>query len=232
MGFGLILLFALLSVKQFSTDPFSRLILIWLIINLASLYLPINFSGRFVLGLFIPICLLAAEGLEKVLLTKTRNLISISLDSQRRIFFLLTLPSTAIFLIWAVTGPQSNQDYPYYYSENDISAVQWLAERSTDEDLILADYPIGNLIPRYSNARVFLGHLNLTIDLAKKQEMIHKFWGRDTSLAWKLELIDAWDVTYLYYGKFEKNYSDGLFLPPGKLVYDQDNIQIFSLKQE
>ena len=87
----------------------------------------------------------------------------------RRILTLITFPSTFLFLLWTITGPQTTQSFPFYYQENEITAVTWLAERTTANDVILADYPISNLIPRYSPARVFIGHLNLTIDLNAKQ---------------------------------------------------------------
>jgi hypothetical protein len=231
-GYGLLLFFSLFSIKSFSANESGRLILYWLFFNLICLYLPFNFSGRFVLGLFIPICLLAAEGLENKILIKNRGdglTERLSKTSLRRILILLTIPSTLLFILWTITGPQTNQGFPFYYQESEISAVDWLAERTTGEDLILADYPISNLIPRYSPARVFIGHLNLTIDLAEKQELLLKFWDPNTQQSWKSQFIEDWGVTYIYFGQFEQKYSGGKISPPGEVVYDRDGVKIYRI---
>ena len=120
-GYGLLLIFALPALRSFTSNEAGKLMLYWFVINLICLYLPINFSGRFILGLFIPISLLAAAGIENNILSRYRDLgfaKSLSVNSFRRVLILLTFPSTFLFLLWTVTGPQTNQDYPFYYHDS------------------------------------------------------------------------------------------------------------------
>lgn len=232
VGFGLLLFMAIFGVKKFTAAGSDRLLLFWIGCTLLCLYLPINFSGRFVLGLFIPVSLLAAEGVENILSgpgNSKRLMKSLPEPTLRRILYLLTVPSTILFIIWTVAAPQATKGFPFYYQDAEIAAVQWLAEHTTREDVVLADYPISNLIPRYSQARVFIGHLNLTIDLDAKQDDLIRFWDPETPNSWRSEFIKKWGVTYLYYGSFEKNYSAGAFTPSGSLVYAQDGIEIYSI---
>lgn len=231
-GYGVLLIFSIFGLRSFSGTEAGRLLLFWIVGNWISLYLPVNFSGRFVLGLFMPICLLAAEGIETLLLRqgkKAEQAKTISKARLRRILTLITFPSTFLFLLWTITGPQNNQGFPFYYQENEIAAVRWLAERTTTDDVVLADYPISNLIPRYSPARVFIGHLNLTIDLEEKQALLFQFWDPDTSPSWRSAFIEEWGVSYIYFGPFEMESSNATFIPPGDLIYDVEGVKIYRL---
>lgn len=231
-GYGLLLIFAFFGVRSFYPTEAGRLILFWIVCNLIGLYLPINFAGRFVLGIFLPICLLAAEGIETNILNpdhKTGLLNILPKAKLRRYLTLITFPSTIVFLLWTYTGPQTNHNFPFYYQESEVEATKWLAERTTADDLILADYPISNLIPRYSPARVFIGHLNLTIDLEEKRELLFQFWDPDSHPSWRSAFIEEWGVTYIFYGSFEMGYSNGTFTPPGNLIYDSQGVKIYSL---
>ena len=231
-GYGLILFFALYGTRSLGNQVNQNLLLIWIILNLLCLYLPVSFSGRFVLGLFIPLSLVAALGIEKIvkirLNWKSSKMLK-SPDSLRKILVILTVPSTFLLLFWTVSSAQSNPNYPYYLPKREVIALKWLADHTTEEDLIFADYPISNFIPRYSPARVFLGHLNLTINLKEKISLQQKFWDSTTDPAWRSKLIEDWGITYLYVGKFEIAHYDQSFPLPGELVYDQNGITIFKL---
>ena len=229
-GFGLLLLFAVYGVKSFEKLQNNSMFLFWFIFNVLCLYLPINFSGRFVLGLFIPICLISAQGIEDIIKNLNERKQSqkfISSTLLRRILVLLTIPSTLLFIVWTISAPLSNPGYPYYLPETEVSGVEWLSNQATENDLILAEYPISNLIPRYSPARVFLGHLNLTIDLEDKINLEQRFWDPATDPAWRSKFIKDWGITYIYYGEFEKAHSTEPIQIPGQMIYNQDGIQIY-----
>ena len=53
---------------------------------------------------------------------------------------------------------------------------RWLAEITTDEDLLLAEFPMCNFLPRYGKGRVFNGHFDLTVDMEGKSELVETFW--------------------------------------------------------
>jgi hypothetical protein len=232
VGYGLLGFYSLFGVKSFSSTSTGRLVLFWVVFNLVSLYLPFNFSGRFLLGLFIPVCLLAAEGLETKFLTQYQGdgiTKSISKRALRRILVMITFPSAFLFLFWTITGPQSNPGFPFYYQEKETAALRWLGDNTISDDLVLAEYPIGNLIPRFSPARVFVGHLIHTIDLEEKQKLLEQFWDPSTSLAWKSNFVEQWGITYIYFGQFEQARSNSQFTPLGELVYDVEGVKIYSL---
>ncbi len=231
-GFGLLILFAGYGAKSFLKNQNNTIFIFWIFLNIFCLYLPINFSGRFVLGMFIPFCLISAQGIYDLSNTLSNGRrIKKPLSSQllRRILILLTFPSTLLFILWTISAPISNPGYPYFVPKTEFSALMWLSNQTNDNDLVIAEYPISNLLPRQSPARVFLGHLNLTIDLENKIKQEQQFWDPATDLKWREEFIEDWGIAYVYYGKFEKALSTEPIQIPGQLIYNRDGIQIFSV---
>jgi hypothetical protein len=228
VGFGIISLLGLLSVfdKKEALENEQMMLISWLVGNLVSLYLPVSFAGRLVLGLFLPIGLLAADGLENALLPRYVNP---QKGVLRRIIVGLTLPSTILLMVWSLLSGLSIQNYPYYFPHTEIDAASFLAEKTTPEDIVLADYPIGNYLPRLSEARVFAGHLNLTIDLDDKLALMNTFWNPSTSDEWRESFLQEWGITYLYQGAFENSRFEGSINIPGAVIYEEDGIMIYKI---
>ena len=106
IGSGLLGLFAVLGIKAWFRQNRTPLIPIWAVVNALVIYFPISFSGRFVLGLLIPIATMAAFSLEEVILpslrettffTRFSKLTPTPLETLRRAFIILTLPTTLQF---------------------------------------------------------------------------------------------------------------------------------------
>ena len=202
------------------------LLFCWVAGNLIALYLPVSYSGRFVLGLFIPVVLLAVNGLEEILLPSCNRIDS---GTLRRMVIWLTLPSTIILILWTLQISLNSQNYPYFYSSKDVNAVAFLAEQTTEEDIVLVDYPMGNYLSRVSKASPFVGHLNLTIDLDNKLALLDTFWDPATSIEWRENFIQEWGVTYVYQGTFESGRSEELANIPGIVIYHEEGIIIYRI---
>jgi hypothetical protein len=238
IGSGLLGLFALLGIKAWFRQNRTPLIPIWAVVNSLMIYFPVPFSGRFILGLFIPITTLAAFSLEEVILpalkrstffTRFSNLTPTPYETLRRIVIILTLPSTLLVTLWVIRNAAANQDFPFYYPAEEIQAAEWLAKNTDEDGIILAYYPLGNYLPREIPGKVFLGHLNLSIDLEDKLEDIETFWDVDTPQEWRDGFLSSWKITTVYQGKYENALSDTSITPPGQVVFQNDLVTIYSL---
>ena len=90
---------------------------------------------------------------------------------------------------------------------------------------------MGNYIPRNIPGKVFLGHLNLTIDLDNKLEAVETFWDAGTSQEWRENFLEEWRITLIYQGKYEKLLSEDLIIPPGEVAYKNDTVTVYSIPQ-
>ncbi|MEJ2488069.1 MAG: hypothetical protein P8Y68_20315, partial [Anaerolineales bacterium] len=230
IGFGILLILALFGSRYWWKMEFSRVILVWFPANLIAIYLPFSFSGRFLSGLFIPVCLVAALGLEEVILPRTHSNPRFGPQRLRTIILAASVPSTIMFVTYFFLEVNSFYTFPYYNRVETDESVRWLAEITTDDDLILAEFPFNNLLPRYAKGRVYHGHFDLTVDLEGRFKTMETFWSPETSDQWRQELIEEWGFTYLYQGYFENAHNDGMPLQfPYEVIYQSEQVMIYRL---
>ena len=228
IGLGLLGFFALFSIilkankltKGNLLYPF-----IWICVNLLVLYSPIPFAGRFLLGFHIPVATLAAFFIENTLL-KTIN----KPNFWRRMIILITLPSTVLVIIFSVKNALITKDYPFYYPKDELTAANWLAKQLTEEDITLANYPVGGYLPTVANTKVFLGQMHTTVDLEDKLASWKQFWNPQTPQSWRNDFVEKWNITYIYHGYFERIYSKDYIQLPWKIIYEDNGVTIYSLE--
>lgn len=214
----------------------------WLVVNLILMYVPgVGHAGRFALGLIVPIGTLAAVGLEDVFLPWLRQRrfsssfsprMRATNGSMRRITILFSLPSALMIVLLMVQSVAVRRDFPNYMPLSERAAASWLAEHTTEEDLILAYYPMGNYLPVVANSRVFLGQFFLTPRFETRLEQVEKYWDENTSDAWRRALIREWGVTYVYAGKYEREIMVGSVEPEGDIVYREGDVAIYRVPEE
>jgi hypothetical protein len=224
-GFSFLIIPAVLGIPNWIKSKLPAVILYWILANGLVLYLPFSFSGRFLAGMFIPLSILAVYGVQNF-----RNLSSktTSPDKIFNRYFLTLLPGNLLILLFLLQTPQNARDFPVYIPNTEIQALQWLGENTTASDLVLAEYPMSSIAPRYIPAKVFIGHLNLTIDLTDKRNQVLSFWNDTTTLDDRMQLINQWGITYVYQGFYEKNISGTEITPPGNLVYTNGDVSIYA----
>jgi hypothetical protein len=236
IGLGLVGGLAVIGLIEWLKQKLDLLIPIWAIINIFCLYLPLPFSGRFILGLILPLGILAGYGLETVVLpslqkknflTHLGQLMPTPLASLRRFILFSTIPSTILVMATLTAISSYRQDFPVYFLHEDAAASQWLAAETTSEDIIFAGYEVGNYLPRLFQGKVFLGHEYLTINLDLKEQLWLKFWRETTSPSWRREFLQKWGITHIYKGPVEQAISKENITPPGELVYQSDHVWIY-----
>lgn len=242
IGLGFLAVLALFALPSWFKDDRSWVVPIWAITNIILIYIPVTrYMGRFVLGLIIPIATLAAYGLERVVLpyletqsfyTKFSRMTPTPYASLRRVFIFLVIPSTIIIPFWMARDVIQHTDFPTYVWQSEVEAVHWIGEHTQETDLILGAYPMSNYIPRESASKVFSGYVFFTTDFEGKQALINQFWQADTSAAWRQDLIDTWDITYVYEGVVEKELGEGSVPIPGDVVYENDTVIIYQINSE
>jgi hypothetical protein len=234
LGLGLLALLAFIGLRNWLRDGQETLVIIWLISNLLALYVPVVlYRGRFALGLIVPIATLAAYGWETAVLPwLIQKFPTLHPASLRRMIIWLVIPSTLLTWLFFWQTLSLNKGFPNYLPTADVAAAQWLAVNTDPaQDLILAYYPLGNLLPTMGDTAVFLGQFFWTPDFDGKRAQIEQFWDVSTSNAWRKAFLDEWGITYIVQGSFEQGLSSGAIQPPGRLVYDKSGVRIYEYPQ-
>ncbi len=241
-GLGFVGLLAFIGIRPWFRLGYSWLVPIWAGANLFLLYLPrIQFSGRFALGLFVPIATIAALGLEEIVLPwlsqrpfyrSFSRLTPTPYASLRRVFLFLVVPSTFILPVWLSRGALQDSNYPTYMPEAEIEAMIWLGQHVEEGEIVFSSYSAGNYFPAVMAGKVFAGQLYFTTDLQAKLSAVTQFWQAESEDAWRQQLLDEWKIDYVYQGRFERAMMDEEMVVPGVIVYDREGVIIYHLGEE
>jgi hypothetical protein len=238
LGAGIVGILAFTGIPRWWKTRQNPLPIVWIVGNLLVMYVPIvQYSGRFIVGLWVPLATLAAYGLEDVVLPWLRKVVwykrfsrltPTPYETLRRIIVILTVPSCLLVALIFIKNISTQHDFPLYMPESEIQAMNWLAKQTDPQtDLVLAYYPVGNYFPVLSDTRVFMGQFFLTVDFDGKVRDVEKFWRADTPDIWRQALIKEWHITYIYQGKYENALDHEGITPPGILVYDKVGVKIY-----
>ncbi|KKR32887.1 MAG: hypothetical protein UU37_C0007G0012 [Candidatus Gottesmanbacteria bacterium GW2011_GWA2_41_12] len=173
--------------------------LIWFIVPFIGLFilpglLPVSNQRLFEWGHYIPIAILAAEGIFEV----TRRI-----GGKKLLFSLLI----SLFLYSGISiygtlvhdfGVFDPNVYNIYIPKDIFPAFAWLDRNTPENSVVLSQGYMGNLIPAYAHNKVVVGHPTLTYKSAEKDQEVGKFFRQDNMIFSK-NMIDKYNVSYIFF---------------------------------
>lgn len=202
-------------------------LVIWCLVFPVLVYLPFNLQRRLVVGVQVPLAILATYGVFLL----TPKYIRPNRHSLTRAVIILFFSLTNIFLLLGGLVSVSFRQPPIFHPASQLGAMQWLDGVAAGE-VILAVYETGNVLPAYANARAFVGHGPETVNSEEKRQQAKQFFSRETADNWRRDLLKKFNIRYVYYGPNEKAAGD--FAPSQATyleeVYNSGDVQIFEVK--
>jgi hypothetical protein len=173
------------------------LLLGWAITQAILLYAPLALQRRLSLGLFVPLAALAAIGLSAAARRGTwrRPLATLVLASA--------IPSNLI-VIAAGLGGVLRAEPALVQSEDEVCALQWLAENAAPGSLVLAGETAGNRLPAFADVRVIYGHPFETPGASAELALVESLFSGTTDLDAALSELTARGVDFVYFGPEEQ----------------------------
>ena len=93
---------------------------------------------------------------------------------------------------------------PIFRPADEIEAAVWLRENGEQSAVLIGDYETGNYIAAHTPLRVILGHWAETVDYEQKQALVAQFYAADTSHTWRRDLIQRFNIRYIWHGPREQ----------------------------
>jgi len=170
----------------------------WFIAHLPLVYLPVDFQIHLLLGWQMPIAILAAAALARI---------APALSARTRIrptaiaagLIALSLMTNGYVLLWRFIELR-RYEAPYFLSRDDVAALDWLAENTTAQDVVLASLDFGQWVPTWSDARAFVAHWTGTLDFLDKRDAAQAFVEGRLNEPARQSLLDTYRVTYVVHG--------------------------------
>jgi hypothetical protein len=193
----------------------------WLILGLFLIYLPFSLQRRFLLGYMIPVAGLAASGIERLAVKKTKIVSLLAIC--------ITLPTLTIILFGGV-GSVKNPDSPLVINKVEKNGIDYLAKNGRPGEIVLASPQTGSIIPAYTGLRVLYGHPFETVNALAEKALVEKFFTNSLNTE-SLNWAKTRGVDWVIWGPIENQIS---VLPtelPKDLimVFDGVDIKVFKL---
>jgi hypothetical protein len=188
-------------------SPSELLLGVWLVVGFGLLYVPTDFQVKMLAGWQVPVAIFATRVLFTHVIPSLyrgrRRAPAWLAPSIAALFVLSVLPTNAYLLGWRIVDLSRHQ-YPYYLERDEITAMQWLDRDSTPSDVVLSSLTIGQYIPSESGNSVFVGHWANTVDFYTKQRAVERFFNDTTSQEFRRDLLDQFNVRYVFYSHSER----------------------------
>ena len=224
LAYGLMIPFLVFGLRRLIKDrPVIVYLLIgWSIIFPILAYIPYSLQRRLPEGIWVAITILA--------IACFTGGISPSLKKLAMIFS-LSFISTFILLVGgslAVLKPSE----PIFRTAAEIKAFDFLSEKVTPGQVVLAAYDTSNALPAWVPGRTLIGHGPESIHLAEIRPEVESFYQSSTSDQERLNLIQQYHINYIFDGPAEQaigSWSPDTFASLA-LIYQEGNWKIYKVK--
>ena len=226
IGYGLILLLAVLGAAWARPQDSAggRLFLTWVIVNALLLYAPFGLQRRLSLGLFFPLAALAALGLQSL---------STRAPARRAALagvIILSLPST-LLVVGAGLGGVARGSPELVMMDGEAAAYEWAGDNLPPGALVLAGPMTGNRLPAFGDVRVLYGHPFETPDAQANLDLVERLYGGTMPITEALALLDALDVSYVFYGPHERALGSPGWLEGLERAYQAGDVVIYRVRR-
>jgi hypothetical protein len=196
LAFGNLLPFALVGIyilfKRSEIKPF--ILLAWIVAFPVMAYAPYNLQRRLPDGIWVSIVCLAVMGYG-VLKPVWRRMAAVALASS----FLATL----LIFSGSINAALSTNSQ-LFISSNEIAAFKALPTTSNLKSVVVASFDTSNALPAWTNVETLTGHGPESIHFNVINPKVEQFFMASTSDQARLDLIHAFNVTYVIWGPNEK----------------------------
>ena len=227
--------------KAWQEKGLGWLALAWVVVVPVLVYLPFNLQRRLVEGVQIPLSLLAAWGIAKLLnlhsplstLHPPSSILHPPFSILKGVLGILVvgLSLTNVILVAGNCLLLRGQPAPIYREAGEVAALDWLDERVRSDDVVLAAYGTGNYLPVRVSARAFVGLGPESVHADEKKALVTRFFDAATDDAWRRQLLTQYGVDYVFWGPAEQ--ALGAFDPREaeylRLVYERGEYTLFEV---
>jgi hypothetical protein len=179
---------------------------VWFLVGFLLSYVPTDFQIHMLNSWQVPMMILVAEGLYKFIMPVIARWKLVTRRAQRlalTVFVLAVLPTNVYLWAWRFVD-LNRHDYPYYLYRDEVAAMQWLAERSSADAVVLSSLDAGQYLPSLSGRRAFLAHWAQTVSFFDKREQVVQFFGAKIDDTERLATLQTFGVDYVLYGPAER----------------------------
>jgi len=197
-----------------------RLQMAWFVVGVVLIYFPFALQRRFMFGIFVPVALLAVEGLRQILANRPQKI-------QRRVTTLVWVVSSLTnAMLLVVLGFAALSHSPkIYLTADQIAAFAYIRTAAAADAVVLCDPETGNFIPGWTGRRVLYGHEFETVNAPVQKRLVTDLLADQFSVEESKALLDQNQVQYVYLGSNDRTIPK--YLSSMTLVYQNETVKLY-----
>ena len=180
------------------SQPKEWLLLVWIVIFPLLVYAPYPLQRRLAEGFWVALTVLVFIAYEYP---------NSKLPRKSKYLLLLVFPSTLFLLVGGILFSIKPVP-PLFRPHDEIVAFNYLAKNSDGEAVVLSSFETGNPLPAWAPVFVVIGHGPESVNLSKLQPRVNSFFQTDTSMNQRIELLEEFNVAYVFWGPNERHLGD------------------------
>ncbi|ACL23728.1 glycosyltransferase family protein [Chloroflexus aggregans] len=197
LGVPFVLALAGLRRRMFrSADDRDMLIAAWFVVHFVLMYLPLKFQIHMLLGVQVPMVLLATRYLDERLIPALRRGGRYALGLGVAAVFGLSIVTSVYIQGWRFVY-LARYEQPHYLTNDELAALQWLQQHTTADDVVLADIELGQFVPVWSDARAYIAHWAGTLNFFSRRDNARTVLDPTTSSDQRQRILAADGVSYV-----------------------------------
>ncbi len=202
LAFGFVALLAIpgsIWVAQRRNDS-DLLLLAWVVVTAVGVYIPLSLQRRLIIGVHIPLCVLAGLGWWQVIRPRLRG-------RMRNLVQGLVLGMSALTNIFLIAGTiiaaLSGETW-LYLAEEEYQAFVWLRDATPLDAVVLCAPQTGMFVPAWAGQRVVYGHPFETVDAERRKAQVEAYWAGEMSTTEQESFLRENRVGYVLVGPREQ----------------------------
>jgi hypothetical protein len=203
-------------------------ILAWTLSGFALAYLPVFIQRRFLLGITIPLGILAIDGLIELLKRLEAKIPSLLKRENLIIFSYIVFTSlSSIYLILGSSLYVQAHPKDVFYPRDLEAALQWLDQNAAPNEVVLGDVETGQLTGQRTRLIAYVAHDMETLYFKNKKAMMQAYFKNSAPTNW----LEGTSAKWVVYGPYEQAISKS-FQPSDslKLVYENNTVKVYEVK--
>lgn len=209
-------------------DPNMSAMSTWAISGFILAYLPLFIQRRFLLGITIPLGILAIYGLNHFIKQVSIKAPAI-LKREGLVYFTYILLSSISFINLSLGSSLYLQHRPgdNFYPRDLENALLWLDKNAALNDFVLGDIKTGQLVAQRTRLKTYVGHPMETLFFDDKLTNTKAFYNGNAPNDW----IQQTPIQWVIFGQYEKELAPTFMPDPDlELVYQNKTVTIYKVK--
>jgi len=200
IAYGLMAAFFVRGIRQIRKEfkYHAWIIIGWVAVLPVLVYLPTVIQRRLAEGVWVAIVILAVKAFEGG---------EGALPARWAYTWVFMIP-TSVLLIIGGTQTACHISQPVFRPTAEVTAFRYLDGEAKKNSVLLASHETGNVLPAWVPIHVVLGHGPETANYDQVRKEIESFYGTQISEQKRIQILDKFNVDFVFWGPAEKSLGD------------------------